>query len=76
MLVTSEFLFYHHSLSVYGVQLIDYGLGGTCINLQRRLLIHHHHSSADICPPHVLIMNHRQVLERTTPDCYELGLLP
>jgi hypothetical protein len=39
LLVTSEFLFYDHSLSAYIIQLTDYELVGTFINQHNFLLI-------------------------------------
>ena len=74
LLVTSEFLFYCHWLSIYGVRLSDQELDGTLINqhnyLLSRLLAH---ISRHPRPP-LLLMNYMHILMRTNHCAVHLNV--
>jgi len=78
LLVTFEYLFYYHCLSVYGVRLTDWELHHTFIN---HCLLIQSLAHFDTHPPRLLTMYHMHILVRTahsghTPEYYELWPLP
>jgi len=72
LLVTSEFLFYYHCLSVCGVQLTDRELHHTLINPWPidRSLVHF-----DTHHPRPLMMNHMHILVRTAYSGIHLNIM-